>query len=358
MHMLQACTIPANCLAVKLNVSSCQVLHAPLRACRTLLPITCYMLLLLLLLLLPCPAALCRHPNITTAFHFVTWNFESAAAAANELAPAGSSLLEIDSNAANAVASAVDSRSYSPEHSMHAKQGALPCAAGADAAAAFPAAHSTSSTSAGAVALLNSSCRQRSSSSSIAAAAAVPKVDDQSWSAADGSTDQQPVVVPIGALGGLQSAELNRISCVSDGVAVGPPAATAAAAGDSWSSTADGFHSSISNAGSSLAQPGSDTTLAAAAAAAAAPVVATTDSQPVQLWPSVPVGKQRHFVLLTPLQLEINPNRHTQQQQQQQRPLPSQTAGSSSVARTAGGSKRPPPCEAQTWLVMEYCDGG
>jgi hypothetical protein len=201
----------------------------------------------------------------------------------------------------------------------------------------------------------------------------VSKVDDQSWSAADGSSDQQQVVIPIGALGGLKTAELNGIHCcVSNSIAVGPPAAAAAAArvlpaalepaaaaGNSWCPTADGFHSSISNAGSSLIQPESDTTLVAAAAAPA--VVSATDSQAVQLWPAGPASKQRQFVLLTPLQLEVNPNRHTLQQQQQQQqqlsPLPSQTDDNNSATRS-NALKRPPPCEAQTWLVMEYCNGG
>jgi hypothetical protein len=199
----------------------------------------------------------------------------------------------------------------------------------------------------------------------------VSKVDDQSWSAADASSDQQQVVIPIGALGGLKTAELRTISSVSDFIAVGPPAAPAAAAArvlptalepaaaavGNRSSTADGFHSSISNAGSSLIQTESETTLAAAAAA---PVIsATTDSQPVHLWPAGPSSKQRQFVLLTPLQLDVNPNRHTLPQQQQQQqlqqlplsPLPSLTNDNNSA-------KRPPPCEAQTWLVMEYCNGG
>jgi hypothetical protein len=96
----------------------------------------------------------------------------------------------------------------------------------------------------------------------------------------------------------------------------------------------------------------------------------------VRLWSSSSSnGQQRQFVLRPPLQLKPPAANHEPhcsqkpppQQPQQQQQLSRLPTGefnsgscSSSITRTAGGSvmKRPPPCEAQTWLVMEYCNGG
>jgi hypothetical protein len=149
----------------------------------------------------------------------------------------------------------------------------------------------------------------------------------------------------------------------------GPPAAAAAAAaaGGSWSSSPDDHHSSISTIGSWQVRPegitlhpaaAAEAAAAAAAAAPAAVVSASTDSQPVQLWPSSPRGRLPHqpqFVVLTPLQIDHNPDLHLRRQQQQQPLSPRVPAA---AADGTGGSRKPAPCEAQTWLVMEYCNGG
>lgn len=202
----------------------------------------------------------------------------------------------------------------------------------------------------------------------MAPAAAVPQVDEEPWSAEAGPAEAQQVVIPIGALSRWESAGFSSISSISDCIAAGPPAAAAAlmpagllpavkmpaAARDSWSSTADGYQSSLSNAGSSAAA-------AAAVPTAAAP--ATAIMQPVQLWPINSCRQQRPLALPPSLQLEPSPD-HQQQLQRQQQPsslapqADAVTASCSNSMTRTSASRRSVPSEAQTWLVMEYCDRG